>query len=279
MDNMKIKIGVTVLLMLIAGAFVWQIAKSCNIVQRIGNKLELPAEPVYYNTVNEIPLPKGFERIAVEHGSFAAFLRNLPIKKGAEKVYLYDGQEKRNQNAHWAIIDMDTGDKDLQQCADVTMRLWGEYLFKQKRLNDIKFNFLSDGKPRYFKDYAKGDYSYPTFRKYMEWIFTYANTASLYHELKTVELKDLQPGDLFIFKGVPVGHAVIVVDMAIKTETGEKMFLLVQGWMPAQDMHILKNPNDSELSPWYSTNFGHTLVTPEFTFSETNAYKIKRYGK
>lgn len=275
---MKAKIGAILIIIIIGGALFWKMAANKGIVIHAQNLLETPAKPVYYNNVGEIPLPDGYKRTPVEQGSFAAYLRNLPIKKGAEKVYLYNGQEKRNQNAHWAIIDMDTGDKDLQQCADVTMRLWGEYLFKQKRYNDIKFNFLSDGKPRYFKDYAKGDYSYPTFRKYMEWIFTYANTASLYHELKTVELKDLQPGDLFIFKGVPVGHAVIVVDMAVKPETGEKMFVLVQGWMPAQDMHILKNPNDSDLSPWYSTNFGNTLVTPEFTFSETNAYKIKRYA-
>ncbi len=275
---MKLKIAIICSIIITAGVYFWLKARNFDQIKIAVSRLEGPAKPVYYNDISEIPLPEGYVRTPAEPNSFGYFLRHLPIKKGADKVYLYNGGEKRNQNAHWAVIDIDTGDKDLQQCADVTMRLWGEYLFKQKRYSDIKFNFLSDGKPRYFKDYAKGEYTYPTFRKYMDWIFTYANTASLYHELKTVELKDLQPGDLFIFKGVPVGHAVIVVDMAVNPKTNEKMFLLVQGWMPAQDMHVLKNPNDSGLSPWYSTNFGNILVTPEFTFSETNAYKIKRYG-
>ncbi len=275
---MKGKLIVLPLIIASVGLFCWLNARNPDYIHKTTTNVELPAASKYYDYVSEIPLPAGYTRLPSAPGTFATFLRELPIKKGANKVYLYNGQEKHNQNAHWAVIDIDTGDKDLQQCADVTMRLWGEYLYKQKRYNEIKFNFLSDGKPRYFKDYAKGDLSYPNFRKYMDWVFTYANTASLYHELKTVELTDLQIGDLFIFKGVPVGHAEIVVDMAIKPESGEKMFLLVQGWMPAQDMHILKNPNDSNLSPWYSTKFNNTLVTPEFTFSENNDYKIKRYG-
>jgi hypothetical protein len=36
--------------------------------------------------------------------------------------------------------------------------------------------------------------------------------------------------------------------------------------MPAQDIHILKNPSDTTLSPWYDANVGTTLRTPEWTF-------------
>ncbi|CAN5263660.1 DUF4846 domain-containing protein [soil metagenome] len=259
------------------GLFFWLKAGGCDYIHMAVTYVESPVAAMSYKRVGEIPTPMGFARTAVAANGFGDYLRQLPLKQGDNKVYLYNGEEKGNQNAHWAVVDIDTGDKNLQQCADVTMRLWGEYLYKQKRYNDIKFNFLSDGKPRYFKDYAKGDYTYPTFRKYMDWVFNFANTASLFHELKTVELKDLQVGDIFIFKGVPIGHAVIVADMAENT-AGEKMFMLVQGYMPAQDMHILNNPNDHKLSPWYSTNYGDALVTPEFVFDDYNGYKIKRYG-
>ena len=74
----------------------------------------------------------------------------------------------------------------------------------------------------------------------------------------------LRIGDVFICGGFP-GHAVIVVDMA-KDRTGKSRFLLAQSYMPAQEVHLLKNPG-SPRSPWYPLEFGETLVTPEYTFA------------
>ena len=56
-------------------------------------------------------------------------------------------------------------------------------------------------------------------------------------------------GDVFIKGGSP-GHAVTIVDIAINPKTNKKVFLLAQSYMPAQEIKILKNPNNSELSPW-----------------------------
>jgi len=56
-------------------------------------------------------------------------------------------------------------------------------------------------------------------------------------------------------------------------EVGEKCFLLGQSYMPAQNIHILRNPNDPSRSPWYSTNFGATLNTPEWTFDKEQLYR------
>lgn len=61
------------------------------------------------------------------------------------------------------------------------------------------------------------------------------------------------------------GHAIIVVDAAQNT-AGEQVFLLAQSYMPAQEIHVLKNPNDPNLSPWFKLNDGDELVTPEWTF-------------
>jgi Domain of unknown function (4846) len=93
----------------------------------------------------------------------------------------------------------------------------------------------------------------------------YAGTLSLSKELKSKQVKDLSIGDVFIQGGSP-GHAVIVVDVAIKGSNGEKVFLLAQSYMPAQEIHVLVNPNDGGFSPWYSADFGEELVTPEWTF-------------
>ena len=74
----------------------------------------------------------------------------------------------------------------------------------------------------------------------------------------------MQIGDVFIKGGSP-GHAVIVVDMA-KSSTGETLFLLAQSYMPAQEIQILVNPVNDDLSPWYSTKYLDYLQTPEWGF-------------
>ena len=74
-------------------------------------------------------------------------------------------------------------------------------------------------------------------------------------------MAELAAGDLFIKGGFP-GHAVLVADVAENRATGERRFLLVQSFMPAQEMHVLKNPANADGSPWYPLAFGDRLVTP-----------------
>jgi len=55
---------------------------------------------------------------------------------------------------------------------------------------------------------------------------------------------------------------------------GKKIFMIAQSYMPAQDIHILKNFNDSNSSPWYSVDFGDSLITPQWDFYATD---LKRF--
>ena len=231
-------------------------------------------KPSGMNVESRFELPKGFVRIEVGVNSFAAYLRQLPLETDGAKVYYYDGTIKP-LNVHAAVIAMDTGKRDLQQCADAVMRLRGEYLFAQKKFSAIHFNFLSDGKPRYYKNHADSTHSYKSFRKYMNYIFAYANTASLKAELKSVNFNEMKIGDVFIQSGNPYGHAVIVVDMARNPNTGAFIFLLAQSYMPAQKIHILKNPNHHNLSPWYPSTFTGPLHTPEWTFQKTDLRRFR----
>jgi hypothetical protein len=89
----------------------------------------------------------------------------------------------------------------------------------------------------------------------------------LSRELKSVDVKDIKVGDVFIRGGSP-GHAVTVIDVAINLKTKEKIFMIAQSYMPAQNIHILKNFNSANMSPWYSANFGEYLKTPEWTFEK-----------
>ncbi len=219
--------------------------------------------------------PEGFRRTRLDSLSFGHYLRTLPLKPAGSRVKYFDGREKNSEGVYVGVVDMEIGTRDLQQCADAVMRLRGEYLFAQKRYQDIHFNFLSDGKPRYYRDRADANYSYKSFRKYMDYIFSYANTASLKKELKPVPFDSMQIGDVFIVQGNPYGHAIIVVDMAIHPETKERLFMLAQSYMPAQETQVLVNPNAPSISPWYKMDVESALYTPEWTFEKGDLHRFE----
>lgn len=233
-----------------------------------------------FNKLQEIPLPQSFYR-AEKSGEMTNFCRNLSLKPANAPVKLFNGQLKGNQQAHFAILDIDVGKKDLQQCADAVMRLRAEYLFAKGQFEEIQFNFTSGdvcswvkwkqgwrpaikGNQVNWNKTKTADDSYPNFRKYLNMVFTYAGSASLSKEMKAVNFNNMQIGDVLIQGGFP-GHAVMVLDMA-QNNKGEKIYLLAQSYMPAQDIHILLNPNDANLSPWYNLTDSNEIITPEWTF-------------
>lgn len=213
-----------------------------------------------YDTIAAIPPPSGYERIKAEPGSFGEWLRSIALKKD-NQVYLYNGTLKRNQSAQFAVINIPVGDKDLQQCADAVMRLRAEYLFSKKRYNEIEFR---DNNNKSYK-WTKGN-DRPAFERYMEQVFGWCGTASLSKQLKSVtDIKNIQPGDVFIKGGFP-GHAMIVTDVAINKQ-GKKIYMLAQSYMPAQDIHIVRNPSVGEESCWYEVNDSEDIITPEWDFT------------
>jgi len=240
---------------------------------------------------NDITLPHGYQRIPVESCSFAAWLRNLPLKKDGALVHLYDNTLKNNQSIHEAVINLDVGNRDLQQCADAVMRLRGEYLFSQHHFRKIHFKY-TNGENISFSTWMKGNFpkvigdkvqwvsnpandnSYGSFRRYMDNIFMYAGSASLSGELISIPFQNMHIGDVLIIGGHP-GHAVIVLDMAVNIRTGEKIFIIAQSFMPAQEMHILKNLSNNQLSPWYSLKRSNKINTPEWTFDQSD---LKRFS-
>lgn len=227
--------------------------------------------------------PAGYFRDSVAENSFAHYLQNFPLKEDGSKVYLYDGQLKSRQNFHAAVLDISIGKRDLQQCADAIMRLRAEYLYQNERFNDISFHFTNGFKADYdrWKDGKRiqvngnkvswvpggtAGTSRRGFDKYLTMVFSYAGTISLRKEMKKTALENAKIGDVFIQAGSP-GHAVIIMDMATD-KAGGKMVLLAQSYMPAQNIHILKNTSDPDLSPWYYLTDLKELNTPEWDFTK-----------
>ncbi len=233
-------------------------------------------------------LPDGYSRVPVSPGSFEEYLRNLELKPDGTKAKLFNGELKEPQDVYAAVINLDVGKKDLQQCADAVMRLRGEYYYKTGQLDKIKFHF-TNGSLAEFAKYADGyravitgnavkwkkkekpDNSYPSFRRFMDLVFMYSGTLSLEKELKAKEdWENILAGDVVIYGGSP-GHCVIVTDVAQNTTTGEKIFLIAQSWMPAQDIHILTSPHmNPDLSPWHSNRFEGAFYSAECTFEKKN---------
>lgn len=240
--------------------------------------------------IERIKVPEGFERIPLDENSFGYYLRNLPVKPHGTDVYLYDGRIKENK-VHAAVIQMDVGYRDLQQCADAIIRLRSEYLYAHKLYGLIHFNFTNGFRADYamwalgYRINVNGNevkwvrtddmsYEYGIFRQYLDIIFTYAGTYSLAQEMVSVQYQDIQAGDVFIRGGSP-GHAVIIVDVAVNNSTGQKIFLLAQSYMPAQDIHILINPSKPDLSPWYEVDPSAEIIhTPEWEFG---VEELKRF--
>jgi hypothetical protein len=241
---------------------------------------------------SRIPVPRGYERSPVPPHSFQDWLRHLPLKPGKSTVYLFNGQQKYTQNFHVAVVDIDVGTQDLQQCADAIIRLRAEYLYAHQHYHAIHFNFTSGTLASYVK-WRQGyrpnvhgnrvtwqksrstDTSYAAFHSYLHTVFLYAGSVSLEQELVPVnDIAHMQIGDLFIQGGFP-GHAVMVVDMAQQPSTGKKVFLLAQSYMPAQDIHILRNPSRWPSNPWYALDFGDELRTPEWTFQKNDLKRFK----
>ena len=233
--------------------------------------------------------PDGYKRTEVDSTSFANYLRSLPLKPYGSMVHYYNGEEKRNNAVAAAVVDVTVGDKDLQQCADAVIRLRADYLRSSGREDEIVFNF-TNGTPASWDKWKNGyrciisgnnvrweksaTYSETgkTFNNYLETLFIYAGSLSLEKELIASNTGDIQAGNVFIQGGSP-GHAVIVVDVALN-DAGEKLFLLAQSYMPAQDIHVLINPNDEDISPWYRFNKGDKLITPEWVFESGS---LKRF--
>ncbi len=228
------------------------------------NQLSTPTKKVtrYYNFVKDIPLPEGYTLQNMASNSFAAWLANIPLKKD-NTVYLFNGNVKQNQEAQFAVLNISVSNKNLQQCADAVMRMRAEYLFAQNKMDEIQF--IDNERSQYkFKE----PFTRAHFVQYLDKVFGMCGSASLAKQLQQKsKFENIAAGDVIIRGGFP-GHAVMVMALAENTE-GKKIYLLAQSYMPAQDIHVLQNPMNKNLSPWYEVNDEDIIQTPEYIFKKS----------
>ncbi len=222
--------------------------------------------------------PDGFKRVLVATGSFGAFLRGLPLAEPGTAVVTYRGDLvlPADHEHLAAVVAIDTGARDLMQCADSVIRMHAEWRWSTGA-RDASYRALA-GPEMPFSRYLQGDRAHadgsrlawqrsaapgradhPTYRRWLDDVFMFANTISLANEAKPVARAALAPGDFVVLPGGP-GHAVLVLDMA-RAEDGRVALLLGQGFMPAQGFYVVR---PSRASAWFVVEPADAALTTPF---------------
>lgn len=239
---------------------------------------------------SRVNVPVGYKRADYSKGSFEEYLRNYKLKPFGSKIINYDNSEYFWQGGHIGILEIPVPKNGLQQCADALIRIRSEYLWDNNRKDEIGFKFTSGHYCSWTK-YAKGyrpkikgnnvtfhktastNASKDNFYNYLNLIYMYSGTLSLFNELKSIKAKDLKIGDMLIRGGSP-GHIVMIAD-EIVNDNGEKLFLLFQGNTPAQSVHLVKNLEDGSISPWYQLEDDAVIPVSNYTFSSAKFVRFK----
>jgi hypothetical protein len=215
--------------------------------------------------------PLGYDRVQVKPNSFAEFLRTLRLKPEGSVVRYYNGQIKTNNNIYVSVVDLPISNKNLQFSTDSVIRLLAEYLFAQNKFDKIAFH--SEKSKIGFLEFADGDFSRTSFNDYLDYVMEKVSTPSFCQDLRTVPVHEMKIGDVFVQNTQPNGHAVLVVDV-VENRNGEKLFLLAQSFQPAQEIQIIANPSNADISPWYHLKEGE-LLTPEWRFMTSDLMRFK----
>jgi hypothetical protein len=215
-----------------------------------------------------------FTRVHVEPGSFGAFLRGLPLAARDTPVRAYDGRTLHapTDSRIAGVVALDVSRADLQQCADTVIRLHAEHGWARGK-RDMSYRAAA-GLALPWSRWARGERIVPSgasiswvpssrpvedhvaFRKYLDAVFAWANTVSLEKQAEHVEAAKVRAGDFFILPGNP-GHVVLILDLA--TRGDEKVALLGQSFMPAQNFQVLR-PSDG--GPWFRLDPSKDVDTP-----------------
>lgn len=222
--------------------------------------------------------PPGYVRVKVEPGSFAEWLRGLPMAPEGTPAKTFDGKETLTADDDYlaGVIAIDVGAADLQQSSDVIIRLQAEYLWSRDERDKISYlsatklnmplsrwekgqRLIPNGPNVFWVVKGKpAEVDHAEFRKYLATVFNWANSTSLATRSTPVaDPKDLLAGDFFLQSQAP-NHVAVVLDVAEKP-SGERVALLGQARSPAESIHVVR---PGKATPWFSVRPPVPVLTP-----------------
>lgn len=229
-----------------------------------------PSEIRAQSTIISIPLPsREFKRVKTEPGTFGEWLRSLPLKNQGFPVFDYRGRvfKSENDSSVAAVVDWNVSGQRLQQCMDILVRFYAEYLWQKKLANNLNLplpggywlswqKWQSGNRPEFkgiamnLSKSAKPDTTHKAFDNYLQMIFNASHTQQFYHAFKPIDRSDVRIGDFIVRKGTK-GHAVMIVDLATD-ERGSYIGLVGNGDTPACQFFLLNFKQDQ---PWIPFDF------------------------
>jgi hypothetical protein len=219
--------------------------------------------------VSDIPAPSGCSRTELAAGSYAAWLRGLPIKDGCE-ILAYDGSRVETGSYRvLAVLGLPLMFReDLEQCADWCFRLWAEFHRESGNLGSLRL-FDYSGRRRGFAGSGK------TYRKFLRWTMANANSHSLLQGCLSVDPADLMPGDMLVQnRDGGVGHVSLIMD-ACRDSTGGKYYLIGYGYMPAQEFHIERADTIYGRDGWFSLEGYLRYLGEYFDYGEPALRRVR----
>ncbi|MDR3086196.1 MAG: DUF4846 domain-containing protein [Christensenellaceae bacterium] len=261
----------------------------------LGESPEPPAASGGDTIAQRLLPPTGYVRINAPAESFQSFLRNYALKPSGSPVLAYDGTERANAGAA-AVLKVDLGQKNHEGPAGAVLRLAAEYLFEQSRFSrisftlgtqfDFSFDTWAEGKTlqvdgNSVKWVSGGDSGSgrDNFTRYLQTLFRYVSVDTLKKDMTLIEDAEISPieaGDIFLgvdANGKPV--CAMVADLVSAGAGGGRAMLLLEGGLPAQEAHIVQNPGDSVLSPWYECISEGKIQTPSAELDLSQRYRLK----
>ncbi len=217
------------------------------------------------------PAPAGYARIAVAAESFAASVRALTVLPDSVPVRYADGRICGTWPAGTRVVDLPFLFRaDLEQCTDMALRLFAEYAWARGSADGLEFK-LQNGQRIAWREWragrrlrydsaarrhvvapARADSSRAEFEQFLHYLFLWTGSAALKRDLQAVEAGDLRPGDLIVQNTTgAMGHVSVILDVA-QDSSGHRLYLIGNGWTPAQSFFVRIARPDEGSDGWFT---------------------------
>ncbi len=217
------------------------------------------------------PEPAGYRRVAVAAGSFAEYVRGRAVLSDTAVVRYFDGRQVQQGPGSPRVIDLPFLFRtDVEQCADMALRLVSEYFWETGKADSLSFR-LQNGQQIEWREWRAGrrlrydaqsdrhvvsrgaaDSSRAAFEGFLYYLFHWTGSVALKRDLRRVSASELQPGDLIVQNtSGAMGHVSVILDAAVNGE-GERLYLIANGWTPAQSMFIRQPQAGEGVDGWFT---------------------------
>jgi hypothetical protein len=242
--------------------------------------------------VKDVKLPAGYQRLEYNESSYQSFIESLPLKRKGAVAKTWDDEEADQWQGEYRVLNMEfLFDEDLEQCADIAYRLFAEYHYSRGNHDKIEFrlqngqllswdNWRSGRRLRYdavldshVVQIAPADSDRDSFRDFLRYLFYWSGSWAVRKFVPAVDADGLTPGDMIVQNetGGP-GHLSIIFGVC-ENEQRERLYLIGNGWTPAQDV-ILHKPNESEGIGYWFTIDGYRKHLSAFDFGP---FRFRRF--